>query len=124
LRASFLNLSISRIMRQKLGLIALLFCAKRPEMPLRLPHSHLLPLVPNRVLTEKDMSDISISTPSPSNHSSMFGYVTLEAEVDTICGSPLVGTVPQAFLLDQSTSLAVVSGDMYALKRTDHGHPP
>jgi len=49
---------------------------------------------------------------------------TLEAEVDTICGSPLVGTVPQAFLLDQSTSLAVVSGDMYALKRTDHGNPP
>lgn len=76
LRASFLNFSISWIMRQKLGLIALLFCAKRPEMPLRLPHSHLLPLVPNCTLTEKDMSDLSISTPSPSNHSSMFGYVT------------------------------------------------
>jgi hypothetical protein len=75
-RASFLNLRISQTMRQKLGFNMLAFCAKRLEIPLPLPHSHPRPPLSDCVLTEKDMSDLSMSTPSPSNHSTMWGYVT------------------------------------------------
>jgi hypothetical protein len=42
--------------------------------PLRLPHSKTLPLF-GRMLAENDMSDVSISAPSPSNHAIMFGLV-------------------------------------------------
>lgn len=76
-RALFLNLSISQTMRQKLGFSMLVFCAKRLDIPLPFPHSHPPPPPLDCVLTEKDMSDLSISTPSPSNHSIMWRYVTL-----------------------------------------------
>jgi len=49
----------------------------RLDMPLRVPHSKSL-FLSSRVLTEKDMSDLSISSPSPSNHSIMFGLVTCD----------------------------------------------
>jgi hypothetical protein len=72
---SFLNLRISQTIRQKLGFNKLVFCAKRLEIPLPLPHSHPLPPPSDCVLTVKDISDLSISTPSPSSHSIMWGYV-------------------------------------------------
>lgn len=76
-RTSSLNLRISRIMRQNAGLTALVFWARRPARPLRLPHSIVCSSPSSSwALTEKDMSESSISTPSSSNHSIMFGYVT------------------------------------------------
>ncbi|RWW25702.1 hypothetical protein GW17_00009943 [Ensete ventricosum] len=71
MRTSPLNLTISRIIRQKEGLIALVFCANKLERPLRLPHSQPLP---SSRLTENDMSDISMSTPRVSKNSTMFGH--------------------------------------------------
>ena len=75
LRAWFFNFNISWITSQNLGLSKLLFCTNTLDIPLRLPHSKPLPLF-NRMLAENDMSDVSISTPSLSNHSIMFGLVT------------------------------------------------
>lgn len=44
-------------------------------MPLLLAHSHS-PQASNCVLTEKDMSDLSILAPRSANHCIMFGDVT------------------------------------------------
>lgn len=95
-RTSSLNLRISRIMRQNAGLTALVFWARRPARPLRLPHSIVCSSPScSWALTEKDMSESSISTPSSSNHSIMFGYVT--CIIDPHIHIPYRGGTHQSF---------------------------